>query len=72
MNEHLAVKCLLPIEREIVALRQLAFVLKPFKTITLKVSEFQLSLAYTLEQYWNLNAELKAVINGEGDYALIN
>jgi len=72
VDKHLAVKCLLPTEREIIALQQLAFVLKPFKTITLKVLEFQPSLACTLEQYWDLNAELKAVINGKGSYALID
>jgi hypothetical protein len=45
------IKCLLPGDRKTVALRQLAFVLKLFKDITLKVLEDQPSLAYSLEIY---------------------
>jgi hypothetical protein len=45
------IKCLLPGDRETVALRQLAFVLKPFKDMTLKVSEDQPSLARSLKIY---------------------
>ena len=51
IESHPQVQCLLPTTNEIVALHQLAFVLRPFKEHTLKVSEAMPSLARSLEVY---------------------
>jgi hypothetical protein len=63
------VKCLLPTEPELLALLQLAFVLKPFKKMTLEVSRDQPSLPRSLEGYWDLDLGIKAVTNGEEHFA---
>jgi hypothetical protein len=69
IETHATIKCLLPTDLEIVALRQLAFVLKPFKDMTLKVSQDQPSLARSLEGYWDLDDLLTRVSAGTDIYA---
>src|SRR6187402_3417228 len=65
IDDHPATKCLFPSDTEIVALQQLAFVLAPFKKMTLKVSEDQPSLARTLEGYWDLDDLITKIMHGE-------
>lgn len=69
VDDHPATKCLFPSDKEIVALQQLAFVLAPFKKMTLKVSEDQPSLARTLEGYWDLDDLITKIRHGDGDYS---
>ena len=68
ITSHRQISCLLPSTDEILALTQLAHVLKPFKMMTLKVSEEMPSLTRSLEIYWDLDDLLDRVINGDGDY----
>jgi len=68
-NTHAQVKCLLLSPSEIVALHQLAHVLRPFKELTLKLSESMPSLATSLEIYWDLDNLIDSVIEGRGKYA---
>jgi hypothetical protein len=68
IHTHPQVKCLLPTNNELVALYQLAFVLQPFKQLTLKVSESMPSLARSLEVYWDLDDLLDKVIGGQDKY----
>jgi hAT family C-terminal dimerisation region len=68
-NAHAQVKCLLLTPGEIVALHQLAHVLRPFKELALKLSESMPSLAMSLEIYWDLDDLLDNVINGKEKYA---
>jgi hypothetical protein len=72
VESHDQVRCLLPSECEIVALRQLAFVLAPFKDLTLKVSKEMPSLVRSLELYWDLDDLLKQVVTGAGDYSQLD
>jgi hypothetical protein len=68
IRTHPQVKCLLPTNNELVALYQLTFVLRPFKQLTLKVSESMPSLARSLEVYWDLDDLLDKVIGGKDKY----
>jgi hypothetical protein len=61
IRTHPQVQCLLPTNNEIVALHQLAAVLRPFKQLTLKVSESMPSLARSLEMYWDLDDLLETI-----------
>jgi hypothetical protein len=69
INTHNQVKCLLLSSGEIVALHQLTHVLRPFKELTLKLSESMPSLAMSLEIYWDLDDLLDNVIEGKEKYA---
>jgi hypothetical protein len=69
INTHNQVKCLLLSPGEIVALYQLTHVLRPFKKLTLKLSESMPSLAISLEIYWDLDDLLDNVIKGKEKYA---
>jgi hypothetical protein len=69
INTHNQVKCLLLSPGEIVALHQLTHVLRPFKELTLKLSESMPSLAMSLEIYWDLDDLLDNVIEGKEKYA---
>jgi hypothetical protein len=51
ITSHRQIACLLPSTDEVLALTQLAHVLKPFKKMTLKVSEEMPSLTRSLEIY---------------------
>ncbi|KAH8589123.1 ribonuclease H-like domain-containing protein, partial [Bisporella sp. PMI_857] len=68
IRTHPQVKCLLPTNNELVALYQLTFVLRPFKQLTLKVSESMPSLARSLEVYWDIDDLLDKVIGGKDKY----
>jgi hAT family C-terminal dimerisation region len=54
---------------EKLALHQIAFVLKPFKDMTLDVSESMPSIVRSLEKYWDLDDILEQVTTGAGKYA---
>jgi hypothetical protein len=57
---------------EKLALHQIAFVLKPFKDMTLDVSESMPSIARSLEKYWDLDDILEQVTTGASKYAELN
>ena len=69
IRTHPQVQCLLLTDNEIIALHQLAAVLRPFKQLTLKVSESMPSLARSLEMYWDLDDLLETVTTAQGKYA---
>jgi hAT family C-terminal dimerisation region len=69
INSHPQVKCLLPTPEEQIALHQIAFVLRPFKDMTLQVSETMPSLVRSLEKYWDLDDLLEQVTTGTGIYS---
>jgi hypothetical protein len=69
VESHPQVHCLCLNNSEVVALHQLAHVLRPFKAHTLTVSKTMPSVARSLEIYWDLDDLLEQVISGQGDYA---
>jgi hypothetical protein len=72
IKDHFQIRCLLPSTDEILALTQLAYVLKPFKDMTLKVSQSMPSLPRSLEIYWDLDDLLTKVITGEDHFSQLD
>jgi hypothetical protein len=72
INTYNQVKCLLLSPSKIVALYQLAHVLRPFKELILKLLESMPSLAISLEIYWDLDDLLENVIKGKKKYTKLN
>lgn len=72
IDSHPQVACLKLTNLEVVALNQLACVLRPFKEHTLQVSRSMPSIAKSLEIYWDLEELINSVINGEGKFSEIN
>ena len=66
VKHHKQVHTLALTETEELALHQLAAVLKPFKTITLSVSETMSEVGQSLSKYWELDVLLDNVANGIG------
>jgi hypothetical protein len=69
INSHPQVAVLALSLDEELALHQLAKVLKPFKAMTLQVSETMPEVSRSLEMYWDLDNLLDQVANGVGNYA---
>lgn len=69
INSHPQVAALALRLDEELALHQLAKVLKPFKTMTLQVSETMPEVGQSLEMYWDLDNLLDQVTNGVSNYA---
>ena len=72
INSYPHVACLKLTNLEVVALNQLACVLRPFKEHTLQVSRSMPSISKSLEIYWDLEELLNSVINREGKFSEIN
>ena len=68
INSHPQTKYLKLTDDEKLALHQIAYVLKPFKDMTLKVSESMPSIVRSLEKYWDLDDLLEQVSTGTGDF----
>lgn len=69
IDAHPYVKNLKITDDEKLSLYQLAFVLKPFKDMTLKVSQAMPSIVRSLENYWDLDELLDKVTTGSGIYS---
>lgn len=69
INSHSQVAALALSMNEELSLHQLAKVLKPFKVMTLHVSETMPEVGRSLEIYWDLDNLLDQVTNGVGSYA---
>lgn len=69
---HSQTKCLKLTNEEKLALHQIAFVLKPFKDMTLDVSDSIPSTVRSLEKYWDLNDILEQVTTGAGKYTKLD
>src|SRR6266487_6011583 len=69
VESHPQVHCLRLNDSEVVALHQLAHVLRPFRAHTLTVSKTMPLVARSLEIYWDLDDLLERVITGQGDYS---
>jgi hAT family protein len=72
VDTHPQTKYLKPTYDETLALHQIAFVLKPFKEMTLQVSENMPSVVRSLEKYWDLDHLLEQVATGSGIYSQLD
>jgi hypothetical protein len=72
VDTHPQTKYLKPTYDETLALHQIAFVLKPFKEMTLQVSEKMPSVVRSLEKYWDLAHLLEQVATGSGIYSQLD
>jgi hypothetical protein len=68
IDTHAQAKYLKLTDDEKLALHQIAFVLKPFKDMTLDVSTAMPSVVRSLEKYWDLDDLLERVSIGAGEF----